>query len=272
MLDHNAVGGVSSVSFFEKLKDATIGFSGYARLGRDRRGGFGYIAALLAIVLAINGYLTMVDLRHEVATWASQVEKGPDFGVRGGQFFFDGPMPFSQTLPEGTQLVVDTTGQTQPDSLAGRSAYLVTREALYIIQPGVPNREFAFRMLRNDAGKAELQQFLASRPERLVWFVYLFIYLFQLLFKAIDASILALIATLYGSMLRRPVPFELGFRMALYAMSLPVIIQWVFKDFTSLSPMGFTLWWSMATIYLIFGLRAYFIDVDLNPEGSVSGN
>lgn len=260
------------MSFLEKLKEATIGFSGYARLGRDPRGGFGYMAVLLAIVLAINGYLTMVDLRQHVAAWATQVEKWPDFGVRGGQFYFEGPMPFSQTLSDGTLLVIDTTGQTRPESLAGKSAYLVTREALYLIQPGLPHREFLFNRLRNDIGKAEFQQFLASRPERLVSFVYLFIYLFQLLFKAIDASVLALIAIFYGSMIRRPVSFELGFKMALYAMSLPVIIQWVFRDFTAFSPLGFTIWWSVATIYLIFGLRAYFIDGEANPQGPVSGH
>lgn len=134
------------MSFFEKLKDATIGFSGYARLARDPRGGFGYVAVLLAIVLAINGYINMVEMRRLTAEWSRQIATWPDFGVRNGQFYFEGPMPFRQTGADGTMLVIDTTGQTTPESLKGRPAVLITRDRYYMIQPGVQTREFEFAM------------------------------------------------------------------------------------------------------------------------------
>lgn len=256
------------MSFFEKLKDATIGFSGYARLARDPRGSFGYMAILLAIVVAINGYINMVQLRRSIEQWSRQVATWPDFGVKGGQFYFEGPMPFRQTMEDGTLFVIDTTGQTQPESLAGQPAILITRDHYYILQPGAPAREFAFAQLRTDITKANLQEFLASGPERLLSFAYIFIYLFQLLFKAIDATILALIALVYGSIVRRPVSFELGFKLGVYAMTLPVIIQWVITDFHTYTALGFTVWWSLAAIYLIFGLRAYLISAEPDgPEG-----
>lgn len=257
------------MSFLEKLKDATIGFSGYARLARDPRGGFGFIALLLAIVLAINGYINMVQLRRATAELAGQMSTWPEFGVRDGQFYFEGPMPYEQTAPDGTLLIVDTTGQTTPDALKGRRALLVTRERYYMIQPGIPSREFDFAKLRTDVTRQDLREIIAAGPQRILPFVYLFIYLFQLGFKALDGLILALVAIIYGRMVRRQVPFELGFRLGLYAMSLPIMIQWIYPNFHTWTTMGFTIWWSVATIYLLFGLRAYWATE--RPEGPPQG-
>lgn len=247
------------MSFFEKLKDATIGFSGYARLARDPRGGFGYMAILLAIVLAINCYINMVAFGRAAQSWSSQVAAMPPFGIRQGQFYFEGTMPYRERLDDGTLLVIDTTGQTQPESLAGQSTILVTRDHYFLIQPGSPVRQGAFSMLRQEITKESLQELLASRPERVLSFLYIFVYLFQLIFKAIDAAILGGIALFYASRFQRRIPFALGFKLGIYAMTLPTIIQWVINDFHTYTTVGFTLWWSMATIYLIFGLRAYLI-------------
>mgnify|MGYP001329648917 CR=1 FL=1 len=253
------------MSFLEKLKDATIGFSGYARLAQDPRGGFGFVALLLAIVLAINGYINMVQLRRVAAEMSRQMATWPDFGVRNGQFYFEGPMPFKQTTPDGTQITVDTTGQTTPEALKGQRAILITRERYYIIQPGVNHREFSFARLQTDVTKHDLLEILAAGPQRVLPFAYLFIYLFQLAFKAIDAVILALVALFYGRMVGRQVRFELGFRLGLYAMSLPIIIQWIWPAFHTWTATGFTIWWSVASIYLLFGLRAYWASE--SPEG-----
>ncbi|MFZ5815181.1 MAG: DUF1189 family protein [Bacillota bacterium] len=257
------------MSFFEQLKDATVGFSGYARLARDPRGSFGYMAVLLAIVIAINGYINLVQLRRVTAELARQVATWPDFGVRNGEFFFDGPMPFREVGADGTLLVVDTTGQTTPEALAEQRAVLITRERLYLMEPGAQPREFPFSQLQSDLGKPELEQFLRSGPGRLLPFIYLFIYIAQLAFKAVDAVLLALVAVLYSRSMGRHLPFELGFKLALYAMSLPVIIQWVWVDFHSWIPLHLAFWWSLATIYLIFGLRAYWFSTD--PEGPLPG-
>lgn len=245
------------MSFFERLKEATIGFSGYPRLIREPRGAFGYMALLLAIVVVINGYMNLVELRQVSGDMARQMATWPEFGVRNGQFYFEGPMPFQKRLDDGILLVVDTTGQTTPAALSGQKAFLVTGSAYHVIQPGMPPREFSFAMLTTDLTREDLQTFLVDQIDGLLWFVYLFIYLFQLAFKALDAAILALIAMLYGRLAGRQVSFQLGFKLGLYAMSLPIIIQWIWRGFHTWTTMGFTIWWSVATIYLIFGLRAY---------------
>lgn len=260
---------VPNVSFLEKLKDATIGFSGYPRLIRDPRGGFGFVAILLAILLAINAYINMVQMRRVTAELAREVQNWPDFGVQGGQFYFEGPMPYRTTMPDGTLLVIDTTGETTPDDLAGQTAMLVTREKGYMLQPGARTREFDFALLTNGVTRQDLLAFLTSRPERVLSFAYLFLYLFQLVFKALDAAVLALVALLYASMVGRRLTFEQGFKAGLYAMTLPMIIQWIWPNFHTWTTAGFTIWWSIATIYLIFGLRAYWASE--SPEGPAHG-
>jgi hypothetical protein len=62
---------------------------------------------------------------------------------------------------------------------------------------------------------------------------------------------------LYGNITGRRVSFDLGFKLGLYAMTLPIIIQWIPLAFTTLSPGGFAVWWALAILYLIMGLRAH---------------
>jgi len=246
------------VSFFAKLKDSTIGFSGYARLVRDPRGGFGFVATLLAVVVAIHGYMTMVEVGRATQQMAQQVESWPEFRIGQGRVEFAGEMPFTETMPDGTRLVIDTTGQTLPENLnVNRGTVLVTSDRFYFMQPGIPAWEMDITTMQGELTKEALRQFLAARPERIISFFYLFVYIVQLAFKALDAALLGLLAQFYANSLRRPIPYEVGYKIGLYAMTLPIIIQWVWKEFTVFSPPGFTIWWTIAGIYAIFGLRAY---------------
>lgn len=244
------------MSFIEKFRDATIGFSGYPRLMRDRRGGFGYLAILLAIVLAINGIIGMAKMRRFLADAATTLETMPDFRIESGRFSFDGPMPYTVRGTGPIRVVIDTTGKTTPADLQDRISILITGDRYTMIQPGLTPREFHFGQLRSSMTRTDLLHFVQSSPERALPFFYLMLYAAQLGFKALDASVLALIALWYSRSARRPISFATGFRLGLYAMSLSVVVQWIWPNFSVILPQGFAIWWGLALIYLVMGLRA----------------
>lgn len=245
-----------TLSFLDQLQEATIGFSGYARLGRSKRSGFGYLALLLALVLVVNAYINMVQIRRVSTEVARQVTALADFHLKGGRLTYDGAMPVRVSTTGGFPVIIDTTGQTTPATIPDPIAILVAQEGYTLVQTGMA--PVAMEYPPGEMTKADLLDLLTDSPERIVYLAYPFIYTFQLAAKALDALLLALIGLLYGRISKRQVPFGLSYKLALYAISLPTIIQWIWQDFHTYLPTGFVAWWLIAAIYQLFGLRAYF--------------
>lgn len=244
------------MSFIEELKDATIGFSGYARLARGSRSPMRYLVILLAIVVAINGYINYVRIRNITAATLPVVQQMPDFRLQDGRFEFDGPVPY-ETRALGMRFIIDTTGQTGPEALGSEAGFLITADHYYMTRPGVPAQAIDLSLIRGRLTRDDLILFLESGPQRMIPFAYGIIFVFQVGIKSLDAAILAGVTTLSTRSNRRPVPFRLAYRLAIYAMSLPIIIQWIWPNFSTLSIGGFAIWWGLTTTYLAFGLRAY---------------
>lgn len=245
------------MSFVSKLQDATIGFSGYPRLLRDRSGGFGYMALLLFIVLSISAVVSTVTAKRDLEYWASRVASGPDFAFENGELRFEGPMP--HRIEEGVVLiVVDTTGRTGPEVLSGRAAgILFTKDKVYQVGFFGQVQETDLKQMPAPVNleKEHVVELMRSAYV-IVPFAYIFIYIGQLVFKAADAMVLGYIASSLMARAGRRIPFEVGFKAGLYAMSLPILIQWFYLGFTTLTPFGFITWWSLAVFYLVMGLRA----------------
>jgi hypothetical protein len=252
------------LNFIERFKDATIGFSGYPRLARDRAGGFGFMTLVLLIALAISCVISTVSMRRGLDVAVNQLSAAPDFALRSGQVEFKGQMPYVQK--DGNSIfIVDTTGQTGSEALKGYSSgILVTKNKFYQIQSFGTIRETDLSTLPFSLDKSDVIGFM-----RALWIMvpigYIFVYGFQLGCKALDACVLGLIGMLYGSATNRQVPFGLGFKLGLYAMTLPILMQWIIPGYTTIpslsSPthlLGFLVWWGVAILYLIMGLNAHF--------------
>lgn len=256
------------MSFLNQLKDATIGGSGYPRLIKDQASGFGFITLLLLIVLTISAFITTLDVNRSVAQVVDQLASGPDFAFHDGTFEFSGKMPY-QLGDSSNPMIIDTTGQTSLDVLTGHaSGVLLTKDKLYQVQGGTA-KVTDLSSIPLNVDKQTVISLMHKIPV-LVVVGYVFLFLFQLGFKALDAVVLAGIAGIYGAVTKRRVPFSLGFKVGLYAMSLPILLQWIWPGYTTqpwrggAGVAGFLVWWGLAITYLVLGLRAYFrLDTDL---------
>lgn len=265
------------MGFFQRLKDATIGFSGYARLGRTRWA-FGFMTLILLISMAVGIARWTKEARAFGEVAAQEMSTGPDWGLVGGQFHYEGAMP--AFLAEN--VVIDTTGQYRAEQLKQLpQGILITKDQWYnwngVRMQVIELSELPFNFTRGDMSRLT-QQIYVYVP-----LVGLMLFLFQLGFKALEAAILALIGQMAvkvegrppgGDLLRgqtgdvlgdrRPAPFGPAYQIALYALTIPIILQWIF-GLSSLG-VGFVVWWGVAVIYTIGGLRAYYKGADGIPE------
>ena len=253
------------MSFLERIRDATIGFRGYSDLGRDKASGFGYLSVLLLIVIAIAAVIQSVSISRYLESLAQRLQAGPDFTVTNGQLDFRGPMPYRYYDEAPYVLVmVDTTGKTGPEAIRTTAAGLLfTRDQVYQTRwagsvAATPLRQmFPYTATRDDLVR------IVPRLWRAMPFTYAFLFVFQVGAKAVDACVLALIAQRYGRRLGHEVPFGLSFKLSLYAMTLPIILQWLVPGFSTVplglsGVLGFAVWWGLATLYATRGLRAYY--------------
>lgn len=246
------------MGFLARFKEATIGFSGYPRLLRESGTGFGYLAMLLLLVLTLSAMVTRVQVREFAAQVADSLARLPDFRFEEGRFYFDGPMPYR--LEDGTVLViVDTTGGTTAAALEGAppGSLLVTRSAMFMVGPAGAVQSYDLTRYPVGFDRDRMVSVLTSL-HRFVPIFYVGLYLLQLAFKSLDGLLLAGLAVTYARSEGRAITLDLGFKAGIYAMTMSVLIQWILPGFSVFSLMGFTVWWGLAVLYLIGGLRAYF--------------
>ncbi|MGE5673904.1 MAG: DUF1189 family protein [Mycobacterium leprae] len=247
------------MAFVSDFKDATIGFKGYARLVRSKGSGFGYLSLLLLIVLVISCVISTVQAKREFDAAAGQLAAAPDFALQNGEVTFNGPMPYTMKGDNNMVVIIDTTGKTTADALKGAAAnsVLITKNAFYQVKSPGSIQSTDLSALPLTITKATVLGFM----QNLHWFVpvgYLFIYAFQLGFKALDAVILALIAMLFASGWRKRVEFGVGWKIGLYAVTIPTLLQWLWPGYSTMHLATFALWWAIAILYTVMGLRAHF--------------
>lgn len=246
------------MSFIEEFKDATIGFRGYTRLARSRGTGFGYMALLLALVLAIAAAIYTVQARRAFAEMDRRFAAAPDFAIKNGEFSFQGPMPYQLGTPE-VPMILDTTGQTNPEALRGRpfGSFLITRDKIFQVGLRGAVTPMDLKALGGDLTKERVRDVIRNLHKG-VPFLFLFVYVLQLGAKAVDALLLGAVALLYARSEGRTISFDLGYKLGLYAMTIPLLIQWILPQYSSFRIAGLAIWWGVALLYLILGLRAYF--------------
>jgi len=244
------------MSFIAKFKDATIGFSGYPRLIRTGESGFRYLALLLLLVLSVSALIDTVNMRGMMANAQQAVRGAPNFDLQEGRLRFDGPMPY-QVEEAGVVMIVDTTGQTGPEILRGArpSSFLATETRLYQVTWTGTVQESDLSRLPISLSKDDVLRLMASM-HLVVPFAYIVIYGFQLAFKTLSALILGALSIAYAKRLGHQVPFSTGYQLAFYAMTMSILLQWIVPGFTTLSPIGATIWWGLAGLYGVMGMRA----------------
>lgn len=233
------------MGFVNRLTASVIGFDGYRRLWREP-GGFGHLALWILVLTALAAGWTFVRVRAQTDRVRTELAAAPDFGLRGGQVYYNGKQPLQ--IREGNgMIIIDTTGRTGEEALRNLSrGVLVTRDAIYEQRPGTTRRLDLGQLRGLEFTRQDLIGLIGLMP----WLLlagYVFVYLWWLGVGALLALAVALVAGLYAGAARREVPFGQAFRLACYALTLPMAL--------AVLPVYFRgVWWVVIGVALAYGI------------------
>ncbi|MFM2153636.1 MAG: hypothetical protein RL199_2071 [Pseudomonadota bacterium] len=107
----------------------------YRALLQEPRAGMGFLWRWVALATFASAVLTVGLVVATVPSIRRAVAAGPDFGVRDGRFFYDGPQPVRRQLG-AVAVVVDTTGELRRDEERQPVGILISDDRLTVREGG----------------------------------------------------------------------------------------------------------------------------------------
>lgn len=212
------------MTFWRKIIASMTGSAAYPELIRTGTGrAMGYLALWLLLVVALAGMGSVGRSLQPARALQVAMVRLPDFGLRGGEVYFEGQMPYKVDMGDDGVFIVDT-GASGADQLKDYSrGILVTKNHVYQKSSGgVEDTDLSpLRTANFSVSRSDLIRYAGYWPG-FVAFFQVFRYAWNLAAKLLAALILGLIGLAAG---RQVIGFEGTFTAALYALTLPAAID-----------------------------------------------
>ncbi len=180
----------------------------------------------------------------------------PDFIFTPEGFKVKGKLPVISADEERFLWVFDPSGRTNASILDGypKGVYLSNEGVLYK-KNEFETRHYSIEALKQYAPitKADVER-LISYHWVLTSVIVLFFLAFSVLAKFFSAFIVALLGLAGLAVGRRRVPFDVLFRLAMYALTLPIIVKTAASVAKIDIPWFFLIYYGIAVFYLVRGI------------------
>ncbi|NPV89988.1 MAG: DUF1189 family protein [Firmicutes bacterium] len=213
---------------------------------------------LLISVLWVFGYLHSWRVTIDELLYAL-----PDFRLVNGEMQVFEPMPIIEK-DASSIIAIDTTGRTGPEVLNGYyQGILITRDSLYLKENSLRVKKHDFKTYKKvDITKNQLiGKWQGAQAEYRTTIIAVALILgipYFLLAKALTALVFGLIALGVAAFQKVEMKLSDGVKIAIYAMSLPVILELLFGE-TGLiyeAPLFDLFYYGIFFIYMVFALKA----------------
>lgn len=234
--------------FFKKVWYSIDKIEKYSELSAE---GFGkaikYLIILVMIIALISSAATVYRTSIEVKNIAKYIdEKSPELTYSNGELNIDSEMPIIEENENFGKIIIDTNIETEEtinqyinDVQDNESAIIILKNKLILKEEGIQgNVNYNYKELLGEIGitefnKKDLVEFMSGTSMMtlylnlmLVLFIYAFvIYLINTLFYAITISIFGYLTTI---ILRLKIRYVAVFNMAIYAITLPTILNMIY--------------------------------------------
>jgi hypothetical protein len=244
------------MNFLKQLWGAISGFQNYRQFAHQK-----FRKTLLFLFLfsisfwLVHMIVLTVKINQDVNAIRQTVDQRiPNFTLENGQLKAEGKMPQEIYRDDSTLVVLDTTGQVNPDILASYpSGVLIFGDRMIIKKDQATTDEIMFN---------RMQGITFSKGEALSWIPYLkwivvlvgffsSIYFFlRHMIVAFFVSILALLGNLF---VKSKLGFGSIYSMSIYAVALPILLDALFGVIFKFG----LIWWlyyGIATGYVVLAL------------------
>lgn len=221
-----------------------------------------YIFLLSLILGIINSLFFILPMNSAISSVQEEIENSiPYFELKDGNLSIEGDMPI-EIIDDGLIVYVDTENPIDPSIIDDYDiGYLITSDSI-IVKSGNNTQAINFNTLAN-GGTLTKDEFISLMPLTFKIITIMFIIFYPLgtfLGKLLTAIILALLGIIICKILNKPLRYSECFRLSLYALTVPMLLNTLNYVFTFLSGVvvgGFTaIYFVTALVYLFIGIKS----------------
>lgn len=258
----NELGGIimeTRENVFTKMVSAVSDFQFYKRMvGTKMSSAILYIFVFSLIVLSLQAVVINMRVAEGLEMSFEYLnEELPYFKIKAGELFYEGATPDIFYQDEYTFIVVDPDGVYDFYELEKEydSVMYVGKNSLFVKQPNqiqtIHYDDFPETVTKNDI--MLLKQIFES-----MFTVLLVIYaVFGFLGKMFSALFLSILVSIFLKIMKVNILFGDRYKLSLYALTVPILIKFVFFLLNFTMPYFWVLYYGIALVYIYLGLRDY---------------
>ncbi len=246
------------MKFFRQLKESVTDFKFYNEIKNNTFGkSFVYFLILFFILYSINTVENYAIVNRVIDVTAMEVsDKIPNFYLENGKFVFEGEMPFYIIDEADQTIVIDTTGQLTEAVLENiEIGALITGDKAYV-KNTLRYMVYDFKDYEGvTLTKQGILDFLPRIPKLIAVFLVIG-FIFVLGYKLLNVILLAVAGLLISSILKAKFNFNNLLNFAIYALTLPMLLQTAIDLSGIVFPNFWLVYWLVSVIYMAMAIRS----------------
>ncbi len=246
------------MDIFRQVKASFTNFDAYREFAVQRSGTtFKYFILLFTLIFFIGSTRFVYDFSIENSRIADAMrDKIPEFRLDNGHLTVDGQQPVVIEGEKNTVLLIDTTGPVNETVLDKYSEGVFISTDRVIIKQDIQTRIIPFAAFGDvKFSKQDLVNFLPKLKWLPVVFVF-FGYWFKMAWVLMTTVILALAGLLVNRGLKNRLRFSNNWNIAVYALTLPWLLEMTVKLVYPAVPLFWPIKWGMAGYFFYKGMEA----------------
>lgn len=246
------------MSFFRQVKDSFTNFEEYREIAGQKRGRtFKYFIILYTLVFIIGGLRMAWNFNAGAAQLAETVrEEVPEFRLADGVLTVEGPQPIVIDGDNATAMIIDTTGQVDESVLSNYD------EGIFVSGTKIVNKQYSgtneYKFADYKQMSLDKQKLLSYLPmiKWLLPVLAFLMYLVKMVWVLVTTVILALIGLMINSARKGQLDFNNTWNMAVYAFTLPWLLEMIKNLAYPMMPSFWLLKWGIAFFILFKAIEA----------------
>jgi hypothetical protein len=240
------------IGFFSQVSGSIRDIKAYRNFIKGTTGKAVLYLMLLSFIFGTMGLLrTMYDINTGVAQLMRYLEvEIPDFILQDGELEVDGPMPIILTESDDYIFIIDTSGHTEESELEHYYGGVLIGKHDVVIRDNYKTERYSFAMLQGmSLTKADMIRIIPF-----LRYINIFVLVLGLIFyfvgKLLGALGLSIAGLIITSRLRYKLPFGHLYRLSIYTLTLPIIIEAALRVLAISIPFFVIIYYAIALIYL----------------------
>ena len=259
----------SKMSFPEQFISSVFKFKAYKSFFQRSLGrAFLYLFLASIILYGLGGIRFMVEFNAGIDEIITTLKSDlPYFELHNGELTVEAEMPYTVSEAADHIFIIDTSGQLDQSVLDGYDmGILLTKHDMYQKQSTFETRHYDLKAFTGLT--VTRSDFIHWIPmlKWLIAFVALFGFIFYFCGKLLSALIIGVGGLIIESATNRKIGFGNLYKLSLYALTLPMIIQMVLTLARVTVPLFFIIYYGVALFYLYKAVTTV-----ISPEGDPTG-